>query len=216
MKFKLYTWDVIKKFKYPLLISAKIDGVQAVVKDGIVLSRKDKPLYNLPHLPDGIYEVFKDNWETSVSMVRKHKGDLISLNHIYKLCPAVAEDLVLARIETDVDVDTVIQQLYNEQVKIGREGLVIHDLGADIYYKVKPKATYDVIVLDVVMGKGKYSGQIGSLVTERGNVGSGLSDYERNCSFFEFIGETIEVECMSLTPNGKFRHPRFIRIRWDK
>jgi hypothetical protein len=27
---------------------------------------------------------------------------------------------------------------------------------------------------------------------------------------------TIEVEAMGLTPAGKFRHPRFVRVRWDK
>ena len=30
------------------------------------------------------------------------------------------------------------------------------------------------------------------------------------------IGKTIEVEVMELTPTGKFRHPRFMRLRPDK
>jgi ATP-dependent DNA ligase len=29
-------------------------------------------------------------------------------------------------------------------------------------------------------------------------------------------GPIIEVECMGLTPSGKFRHARYLRVRWDK
>ncbi len=30
------------------------------------------------------------------------------------------------------------------------------------------------------------------------------------------VGKTIEIACMGLTPDGRFRHPRFIRLRLDK
>ena len=32
----------------------------------------------------------------------------------------------------------------------------------------------------------------------------------------EIIGRIIEVECMEVTKNNKFRHARKKRIRWDK
>jgi DNA ligase-1 len=36
----------IKKLKFPLLASAKLDGVRAVVRDGVVYSRSNKPIPN--------------------------------------------------------------------------------------------------------------------------------------------------------------------------
>jgi len=52
-----------------------------------------------------------------------------------------------------------------------------------------------------------------------GKVGVGFSDVERETWWtpvFRRPGIIIEVECMELTPAGRFRHPRFIRIREDK
>jgi len=48
-----------------------------------------------------------------------------------------------------------------------------------------------------------------------GNVGTGLTDDQRR-QFWAKPPLTIEVECMELTPDGKFRHPRFKRERFDK
>jgi ATP-dependent DNA ligase len=49
-----------------------------------------------------------------------------------------------------------------------------------------------------------------------GKVGTGFSDAMRKEDWNSRIGEFIEVECMQLTPDGKFRHPRFLKRRWDK
>lgn len=106
------------------------------------------------------------------------------------------------------------------------------------YWKVKQRVTYDVPVTGIIPGKGKHAGRMGALVTPRGNVGTGFSDKDRvdllrvtklqhevvapslsgNVAIIKARGAPliIEVECMGLTPSGKFRHPRFLRIRWDK
>ena len=99
--------------------------------------------------------------------------------------------------------------------ELGYEGLVIF---TDKYmYKVKPEETFDVVVTGVIPGAGKHLGRMGALTTEMGDVGTGFTDIEREQFTEEFIvNQTIEVSCMMLTPDGKFRHARFCRLREDK
>ncbi|MEE8597957.1 MAG: hypothetical protein V3S69_00265 [Dehalococcoidales bacterium] len=86
---------------------------------------------------------------------------------------------------------------------------------------IKPSETHDVLVTDVIEGTGKYVGMMGALMTPMGKVGTGFTDADRKWFWDTRIVNKdlpllIEVECMSVTKNGKFRHARFKRIRWDK
>nr|WP_283842052.1 hypothetical protein [Bradyrhizobium sp. KB893862 SZCCT0404] len=111
----------------------------------------------------------------------------------------------------------------NCQIAKGYEGLVLRQ--GDVWLKVKPTETYDVLVTGIIEGTGKHKGRMGALMTPMGKVGTGFSDAER-VTFWNYckepddgrgiMGETIEVECMKLTDDGKFRHPRFVRVRPDK
>jgi ATP-dependent DNA ligase len=66
-------------------------------------------------------------------------------------------------------------------------------------------------------GLGKHQGKLGAFLTDMGKVGTGLTDHERVLyNTPDMIGQIIEVECMELTDDGKFRHPRFVRLRFDK
>jgi ATP-dependent DNA ligase len=66
---------------------------------------------------------------------------------------------------------------------------------------------------------------MGALQTAMGKVGTGFTDEDRE-HFWDldwnrnpdgtFKPVMIEVSCMQLTPDGKFRHPAFERIRYDK
>ncbi len=188
------------------LLTLKIDGVRA--HNGIYgwHSRGGKPLYNLPEDASyGIYEVYKDNWETSMSMCRTRNGIPISPEHLYILSPVV-------------DSRLVIRELVNEPVPDlieGTEGYVVHCKKELI--KVKRSATLDVEVTGYKYGRGKYQGMLGALLTPLGRVGIGFSDDQRKLFTPEFItGKIIEVECMEMTAYGQFRHPRFIRLREDK
>ena len=69
----------------------------------------------------------------------------------------------------------------------------------------------------MVEGTGKYVGMLGAFVTPMGRVGTGLTDAQR-VEFFgdHMIGQTIEVEAMEVTGDGKLRHARFLRHRFDK
>jgi ATP-dependent DNA ligase len=84
-------------------------------------------------------------------------------------------------------------------------------------YKVKKQETIDVVVTDIQPGAGKYVGKMGALITSMGKVGTGFSDKQREAfNDTSVIGRTIEVGCMEVTKDNKFRHPRFIRFRPDK
>jgi hypothetical protein len=212
---KTYNEDKTK-FVGAIQVSYKIDGVQAIVKDGIVTSRAGKPLYNLPPLEDGKYEIFLGTWNESVSAVRTHEGKDIHSRNIYQLEPELDERLLMTIVEDGNRTNLVIDDLFNTATALGYEGLVLKDLETGEQYKVKGSETHDVMVEDVIPGKGKHTGKIGALVTRFGKVGTGLTDSDREKDPNDFIGEVIEVGCMSMTKDGKFRHPRFLRLREDR
>jgi hypothetical protein len=185
-------------------LTLKIDGVRAHRENGVWLSRTGKPLYNLPDMPDGIYEVYLGDWASSVSACRTINGDPVDTDNLYMLYPHLDDRLYLG---------ILIYELPPE-IPEGIEGFVIHT--ADGMYKVKHKYTYDVEVTGIQPGTGKYAGKMGALLTPMGKVGTGFTDSDRELLNKDIIGKIIEVECMELTENGLFRHPRFVRVREDK
>lgn len=191
--------------------TTKKDGIRTFIKDGVATSRADKPLYNLDGLPDGDYELFVDDWNTSVSRVRTQDGEPLSVDDLYSIDPL---DLRLHRGVLNNPTAEEIKEVLAEVLAEGDEGLVLRQ--DDRWIKVKPKETYDVEVTSLQLGTGKYAGMLGAFVTSKGNVGSGLSDQQRKDLLLLPKGTIIEVECMSLTKDGKFRHPVFKRVRWDK
>jgi hypothetical protein len=203
MKFKTYKGETLKD----ALVTLKIDGVRAHRKLEGVVSRSGKPLFNIPPIHD-VCEVFLGTWEDTVSYVRTKGKEMLSEEFLFSLNPI---DPRLVDGEYALLEKEKIDELMQKALDSGFEGLVIQSEG--VLYKVKPKETYDVKVIGVVPGKGKHEGKMGALLTEMGKVGTGFTDEERG---FDFLGHIIEVEAMSLTPKGKFRHPRFIRIRYDK
>lgn len=194
------------------LITYKIDGVKAIKSDKGWVSRAGKPLYNIPDLPYKEIEVFLGDWASSVSACRTINGTPISPEHCYKLCYPIDNRLLV------YVADEVNEQLVNEEMKealaAGYEGLVLHTTSG--VYKVKDKQTYDVPVLGIELGNGKYFNMMGALITDMGRVGTGFTDVQRKEFKTGMVGKVIEVECMELTPSGMFRHPRFVRVREDK
>lgn len=93
---------------------------------------------------------------------------------------------------------------------------------ADIL-KIKLEDTFDLLVVGVVGGQGKYQGTLGALVCVSSdgvvhNV-SGMSDALRNEWWGHtpsIVGKVVEVRAMCKLPNGSLREPRFKAIRHDK
>jgi hypothetical protein len=201
-------------------VSYKIDGIQAVVelgKNGKALSRKGKPLFNVPRLAPGIYEIFSGSWEESMTACRTEKGAaLIPRKDIYMLWPKIDPRLVMTCVENPTALE--IKSLLRKANKKGYEGIMLKQNGiGGVILKVKPKLSLDVKVLGWKEGTGRNKGRLGALITERGDVGTGFNDEQRNAHLKLYkVGTVIEVECMELTPGGKFRQPRFKRVREDK
>lgn len=197
------------------IVTAKIDGVCCITDGTKWWSRAKKPLYNLPlGMPPGEYECFLGNWAKSVSAVRTRiEGKMIDSHYLYRLRP-LDERLILSAHDVVVDKESAPAWLKLADSQ-GYEGVVF--LCNGIGYKLKHKHTIDVIVRGLQYGTGKYKGLMGALLTDYGKVGTGFSDEDRQKFTWEHIGgKLIEVEYMEMTPYGKFRHARFIRIREDK
>jgi len=208
-------------------ITVKIDGVHAIWNSDLssFVSRKGKPLFNADPAARSIgasnweeYEIFCGSFKETVSIVRSSKNPKRQVTEfeLFDLEPRIDPRLYLITI-----IDPTAEQinlLFDAVLDKGYEGLVLR--GPDgKRLKVKDKITLDLVVIDIIEGKGRNKGRVGSLVTSMGKV-SGMSDDQRE-KFWEhgganIIGKLIEVECMEITEAGKMRHARFIRERWDK
>lgn len=215
LKPKLYQGQHLKG---KWLATVKEDGVRMVRDgDGNPVSRSGKPLYGLQNVPAHITdaEIFLGDWESTVSHVRNKEAPPVDLDCVYSLDP-IDPRLVIREFEDGLPKELVGFLLRGVRDN-GHEGLVLRQ--GDRWLKVKPVENYDVVVTGWKEGKGKHAGRLGVLLTESGNVGTGFSDEQRQDLWErreDLVGTTIEVACMEFTQGGKFRHPRFIRERFDK
>lgn len=214
MKFEDY--DETKKYSGIWHLSIKIDGVRCHQENGICLSRNGKPLYNIPKF-EGIAEIYvNDNFKDTIKAVRTRKAKKrILKKHVYMLSPVIDKRLDLGKV-TNPSKEFLAAKL-QEVLDLGFEGLILRK--KDRYVKIKKDYTIDVRISDFYEGKGRNKGRLGGFITERGRVGSGISDAQRINYWSrkkELLGCHIEVKSMELYPSGKFRQPRFIRLRPDK
>lgn len=132
--------------------------------------------------------------------------------------------------DTWSDIDKAANRVWNA----GGEGLVVRDPQAGYYpgkrnetmLKVKKGISYDLKVLSLQEGTGKYKGMTGALVCQFRDgktvtVGTGLTDDQRKrwwSDFFydEIIGKIVQIDAMAESTKGVLREPRFKGIRHDK
>lgn len=197
------------------MVTRKIDGIHAF-SDGVnVTSRKGKPLYNIPFASKFIEaEIFCGTFKESQSITRSSVNPprQVREHEIFHLDPIDPRLFICKYLNPTIEY---IVQTMNYEINQGNEGLVLYGPDGEVY-KVKPVETYDVPIIGITEGKGRNKGRLGAFITPKGKV-AGMTDAQREEYFTpNIIGETIEVDCMQLTPKGKFRHPRFIRMRYDK
>jgi hypothetical protein len=129
-----------------------------------------------------------------------------------------------------VDHEEAARSCAEARIAAGQEGLILRDpdgtwtAGARNEYlvKIKQDETFDLKVIGIQPGGGKYKSTLGTL-TVRFDGGtqniSGMSDEQRD-AWWEcpelILDKIVEVECMCVTTYGKMREPRFKRIRDDK
>ena len=140
----------------------------------------------------------------------------------------------------DVDLSTaegqdIMRRFATDAVADGFEGIMIKDVGApyeckrnSFWMKWKPVMTVDLNIVGFEEGTGRNAGRLGAIICEgtdndrliRVNVGSGLSDANRNeywHSRDDLLGRVVEVAADAVTQNqdGSYslRFPRFVRFR---
>ena len=95
------------------------------------------------------------------------------------------------------------------------------------WYKIKRHMTDDVVIMGFTNGKGKFAGQVGSIIfgkyvnneLEEFGKCSGMTDEVREDMTLhkdKYIGRVMEIEAMEGTAKGKYRHPQFGKLRNDK
>lgn len=116
----------------------------------------------------------------------------------------------------------------------GGEGVVARPEFAGYYpgkrnqymVKLKKGVSFDLKVVALEEGTGKYKGCTGKLVCQDRNgkkikVGTGLSDEQRRNWWSPFgydciIGKIVQIDAMAVSTKGVLREPRFKGIRLDK
>lgn len=129
-----------------------------------------------------------------------------------------------------------LNEFYKKAVENKEEGIIIKDLNAkwalkeedrELWYKVKPTYTSDLEIYKVDYGSGKNKDYINILHVKdktgafKTNVSSGITDDQRKFLTHmnnkgELIGKIVEVKYNQLTETNSLRHPRVIRLRFDK
>lgn len=199
-------------------ISIKIDGVRCHNINNKKLSRKNKPLYNIPDFNGDVAEIFCSDFDTTMSNTSTFKiKKEIKPEEVFILRPNIDPRLhLITFINSSLSIETIWYWYYYARSK-GFEGIVIRDLINDISYRKKPVITEDIKIIDYTEGTGENIGKLRSFITTKGKVGSGISKKIRIEYFNDsIIGKTIEVRAMEYTKSGKFRQARFIRFRPDK
>ncbi|MBR0866307.1 hypothetical protein JQ614_32280 [Bradyrhizobium diazoefficiens] len=217
------SWDG-KRLIGEWLVTLKVDGVRAIwdEKHGW-LSRAGKELRNIPSWRPGHprdCEVFVNSFRDTIRATRtrncKEDTPSITQEHLFGLAD-LDPRLHWGRL-THPEPATIRARLRCAN-NLGYEGLVLRR--GDLWLKIKPAETHDVPITGYVEGRGKHRGRLGFVTTDKGAVGAGFSDAERELLWAEakagrLVGEVIEVSFMQFTPSGHFRHPVFVRMRPDK
>ena len=130
---------------------------------------------------------------------------------------------VLAIKQFTVANNALLDEILRDYVNAGAEGLILHRKSAvfesgrtDNLLKLKPHMDAEARVVDVLGGKGKYEGMMGSLLVEmpsglRFKIGTGFSDEERKNP--PQLGEYVTYKYHGLTERGVPRFASFLRVR---
>lgn len=206
-------------------VTFKIDGVRAIRNSsGAVVSRNSKPLYNLDRLQFDDAEIFRADWNTSISLVRTESPTDVCQDDVYELSSG--------RIDSRLDIGYItnpttgwLERMLRQALGLGYEGLVLRGTsarGLTVWKKVVPKIYADIRVTGWYLGKtGSNIGKLGGFTTNWGNIGGGYSKEFRaqeHYVFDEIVDNRaiMQVGYREMTKKNKLRFAAFDRWRWDK
>jgi len=234
------------------LVSEKLDGVRAIW-DGETLRfrsgyRVNAPQWFIDALPktrlDGELWLGRGQFDRLSGIVRRDLPDDNEWRRVRYMIfelPSAPGDFAerAARIreivaavnlpwlvevpQTPVVSREKLQQMLEQTVKAGGEGLMLHRADAayetgrsDTLLKLKPWLDAEAVVLAHLPGKGKYVGQMGALRLRMPDgrefrLGTGFTDAQRKNP--PPVGSTVSYRYRELTPNRLPRFASFLRIR---
>ncbi len=234
------------------LVSEKYDGVRAIW-DGKVLKFRSGRVVNAPawfiaKLPpeslDGELWLARERFEVLSGIVRKAEpldaewrqirymvfelpGGAGSFAEralrIQKIVEQAQFSQLVAVTQTPIASRAALQQQFDEIVRNGAEGLMLHLASApyitgrsDVLLKLKPLLDTEATVIEHVPGRGKHQGMMGALRVEmpdgrRFNIGTGFTDSVRKNP--PPVGTVITYTYPSLTKTGLPRFASYLRVR---
>lgn len=155
---KPYTIDDINKLKLPVYVSLKLDGIRAVIKDGVVLSYSMKPIRNkfiqeqLKGLPEGldgelVLKDLKTEFREVSSAIMSEKGEP---DFVFYVFDKFMENTPF--YERYFKLQCIVNKLNNPRVKVLNQRLVnnLNDLNNEIEY-VKNEG-YEGLIIRSEMG----------------------------------------------------------------
>lgn len=176
--------------------------------------------------------------EHKVSQTDRHLALCVLEARLAELTNGVVAVEPKLSVNLDTPEGQAALQVFNRQVlSEGLEGVMIKDPGAsyktkrsDAWMKIKPFQTFDLTVVAVEEGQGKFQGVMGALIcegTEDGkfikvNVGSGFDDGQRKEIWnkrAQMIGQVVEIKTDIITKSSdsddvySLRFPVFVRFR---
>lgn len=224
-------WELHNMCGYEVFIfECYAKGVPQPTISGWCRDTKKQHLEVDAYIHDGMtWEEFK-NPEKSIGYV--YRQDIISLVFC-GLDRGVFNHIHFVRQEY-IETEEVLLKTAKAVWAAGGEGIVVRPLTSTYQpgkrnagmVKLKKGVSFDLKVVSLEEGTGKYKNHVGKLVCADRNgkvikVGSGLTDEERKrwwSEFFydEIVGKIVQVDAMAVSTKGVLREPRFKGIRHDK
>ena len=176
--------------------------------------------------------------EYAVSQWDRH----LALCELTPLLVELCDNSIHVEPKLEVNLDTpqgeAAMQEFNRQVlEEGLEGVMVKDPTAayrckrsDAWLKIKPHQTFDLNIVAVEEGQGKFEGMMGALICEgtdgdkfiKVNVGSGFEEWQRKDIWdnrSKMIGQVVEIKTDVVTKSAdsdeiySLRFPVFVRFR---
>lgn len=206
---------ILNKALKGTITEADAKKVRYVVFDMIPIADYHHDLHRAP---------YQMRWESLRARVKHQMEADLKINQYIELAPSVV-----------VKSEEEATEVFNTWYKMGQEGIILKDMAgpwenkrSKHQVKFKGIESCDLICVATEEGTGKNTGKIGALVCEtrdgklRVNVGTGLSDKDRELDPSFYIDKIIEVEYNEViatkTDRGTFSLflPRFVTVRVDK
>ena len=214
--------EAVERFRWPTVVDGELHSVNGLPATSVPTLLRDDPggLRFSPFAFPLVRGAYLPDLEAATADAKGLLGDLDG-GAIWVRNPITRE-----RVFEMMGEQTERELLLSTAASHDLEGWVLKKAHLDGWYRIKRTHTIDVVCMDTVAGKGKWTGLLGSVVVglhddegvlrKVGTVG-GWSEEERiDLTDDDVLGRVLEVEFQSVTEAGQMQFARRIRFRDDK